>query len=437
MPSDKKQDDLWAMQIPSAPPMPEWVSPADPFEVQSVSENIPAEKENPELQEASSSFHNSHLERENQSPPKRKLEEKDSLPDAFHTEKSVSSPMPLGVLLASDAQLEVENCSLEARFTTEVLSEGKNRSPLRRSDSVSFLYAHTRREGCSDAGIEAENQEGNMYVEQDKGKEENQKNVLGSFSASHAAESVSSSIPLRVLSASDAQLEIEHCSLEACLATEVQFEEENKSPPPINSGQRDMSSIWTRRGKSANLIQLHTGRKVTSHAGIKADKQKAIMYVEQDKREEDTLCKAIFFGADEEDEPIPSEKENMTPQGHPNLKLEKGKPKVKKPELLKSSLEVTDADSDIEDNVLSADKENRTPKLSYEMKSRKQISENQRSIKPDMMVKRRAERVPFQSLVENSSNSKSASVRNATSRNSNSVNYTHIMKENNSSSSVS
>eukprot|EP00268_Persea_americana_P055760 TRINITY_DN6508_c0_g1_i1.p1 TRINITY_DN6508_c0_g1~~TRINITY_DN6508_c0_g1_i1.p1 ORF type:complete len:181 (-),score=50.00 TRINITY_DN6508_c0_g1_i1:301-843(-) len=146
------------MQIPSAPPMLEWVSPSDPFEVQSVSENIPAEKETPELQEASPSFHKglqeassfippSHLERENQSPPKRKLEEKDSLPDAFHTEESVSSLMPLekdslpdvflteesvsssmpsGVLLASDAQLEVENCSLEARFTTEVLSVSEN-----------------------------------------------------------------------------------------------------------------------------------------------------------------------------------------------------------------------------------------------------------------------------------------------------------------------
>ncbi|RWR72319.1 FHA domain-containing protein PS1 [Cinnamomum micranthum f. kanehirae] len=293
--------------------------------------------------------------------------------------------MPLGVLLASEAQLEVEHCSLEARFTTEVLSEGENRSPLRRSDSVSFLYAHTRREGGSDAGIEAENQKGNMYVEQDKGEEENQKNILGSFSASHAAESVSSSIPVRVLSASDAQLEKEHSSLEACLATEVQFEEENQSPPQINSGQRDMSNIWSRRGKSAKLIQLHTGRKVTSHAGIKADKQKEIMYVEQDKREDDTLFKALFFGADEEDEPIPSDKENMTPQGHPNLKLEKGKLKIKEPELLKSSLEVIDADSDVEDNVFSADKENRTLKLSYEMKSKKQTSENQKRIRPDMM----------------------------------------------------
>eukprot|EP00268_Persea_americana_P055766 TRINITY_DN6508_c0_g1_i8.p1 TRINITY_DN6508_c0_g1~~TRINITY_DN6508_c0_g1_i8.p1 ORF type:complete len:711 (-),score=167.72 TRINITY_DN6508_c0_g1_i8:325-2403(-) len=405
-------------------------------EVLSVSENTPVKKENPGLQEASSSFPLSHLERENQSPPKRKLEEKDSLPDPSHTQESASSSMPLGVLLASDAQLEVENCSLEARFTTEVPSERENRSPLRRSDSVSFLYAHTRREGCSDARIEAENQKGNMYVEQDKGEEENQKNVLGSFSASHAAESVSSSIPFRVLSASDAQLEIEHCRLEACLATEVQFEEENQSLPPINSGQRDMSNIWSRRGKSADLIQLHTGRKVTSHAGIKADKQKEIMYVEQDKREEDTFCKALFFGADEEEEPIPSDKENMTPQGHPNLKLEKGKPKIKEPELLKSSLEVIDADSYIEDSVFSADKENRTPKLSYEMKSKKQTSENQKRIRSDMMVKRRAERVPFQSLLENSSNGKSVSVPNAsTSRNSHSVNYTHIMKEINSSSS--
>ncbi|XXG45533.1 hypothetical protein AAC387_Pa02g0593 [Persea americana] len=405
-------------------------------EVLSVSENTPVKKENPELQEASSSFPLSHLERENQSPPKRKLEEKDSLPDPSHTQESASSSMPLGVLLASDAQLEVEHCSLEARFTTEVPSERENRSPLRRSDSVSFLYAHTRREGCSDARIEAENQKGNMHVEQDKGEEENQKNVLGSFSASHAAESVSSSIPFRVLSASDAQLEIEHCRLEACLATEVQFEEENQSLPPINSGLRDMSNIWSRRGKSADLIQLHTGRKVTSHAGIKADKQKEIMYVEQDKREEDTFCKALFFGADEEEEPIPSDKENMTPQGHPNLKLEKGKPKIKEPELLKSSLEVIDADSYIEDNVFSADKENRMPKLSYEMKSKKQTSENQKRIRSDMMVKRRAERVPFQSLLENSSNGKSVSVPNAsTSRNSHSVNYTHIMKEINSSSS--
>ncbi|KAJ0074580.1 hypothetical protein Patl1_37525 [Pistacia atlantica] len=135
-------------------------------------------------------------------------------------------------------------------------------------------------------------------------------------------------------------------------------------------------------------------------------------------------------------------KENFSPDTLPLKSLKrKGKLEKIKPSrsYRKSSSKVTISPNiqPVEDLNFSSDKENQTPKVLQEQKLAGHASGNQVNLEEERTImKKRAERVPFQSLVANSSGRRGseASLSNATTRSSHSVNLSQTMKVTNSSS---
>ncbi|KAJ0074617.1 hypothetical protein Patl1_37627 [Pistacia atlantica] len=191
-------------------------------------------------------------------------------------------------------------------------------------------------------------------------------------------------------------------------------DQENSEVSPLRSDRKLSSrSIWSRRGKAASVLQIQTGRsggKTTrSHRGRRN------LYSKQGEFLPRTL-------------PLKSLKRKG--------KLEKIKPCRS---YRKSSSKVTISPNiqPVEDLNFSSDKENhQTPKGLQEQKLAGHASRNQVNLEEERAImKKRTERVPFQSLVANSSGRRGseASLSNATTS-SHSVNLSQTMKVTNSSS---
>ena len=176
---------------------------------------------------------------------------------------------------------------------------------------------------------------------------------------------------------------------------------------PLQSEEKLKShSIWSRRGKAASvpLIQIGESRNGTIRAGIDAEVESQ----NQEDTENKSISKALFTDLDEEEEIFTPNKENFTP----NTLLVKSLKKKGKVEETNHSKSCRSSSSNVtfspgvhqeEDMTASLDKENQTPKVLREQKSARPTSGNrvrlEQGIKP---IKRRSERVPFQSLLVNS-----------------------------------
>ncbi|KAJ0074570.1 hypothetical protein Patl1_37623 [Pistacia atlantica] len=219
-------------------------------------------------------------------------------------------------------------------------------------------------------------------------------------------------------------------------------DQENSEVSPLRSDRKLSShSIWSRRGKPASVLQIQTGRSrgKTTRSHSKAD----VELQKQEDIENKSISKILFAGFEEEEEEIfTPNKENFSPDTLPLKSLKrKGKLEKIKPSrsYRKSSSKVTISPNiqPEEDLNFSSDKENQTPKVLQEQKLAGHSPRNQVNLKEERAImKKRAERVPFQSLVANSSGRRGseASLSNATTRSGHSVNLSQTMKATNSSS---
>ncbi|KAJ0021404.1 hypothetical protein Pint_31859 [Pistacia integerrima] len=169
----------------------------------------------------------------------------------------------------------------------------------------------------------------------------------------------------------------------------------------IAFGQEEVNQRVFYRFKQTN----RSGGKTTrSHS--KADVELQI----QEDIENKSISKILFAGFEEEEEEIfTPNKENFSPDTLPLKSLKrKGKLEKIKPSrsYRKSSSKVTISPNiqPEEDLNFSSDKENQTPKVLQEQKLARHASRNQVNLEEERAImKKRAERVPFQSLVANSS----------------------------------
>ncbi|KAG8483665.1 hypothetical protein CXB51_022497 [Gossypium anomalum] len=146
-----------------------------------------------------------------------------------------------------------------------------------------------------------------------------------------------------------------------------EYENLDSSPLRLET-KSNLQSIWSRRGKPASVLQIQTGRSA-GKAGAENKPNPKSLFVSSDEKE-------IFT----------PDKENFTPNTL-SIKALKRKGKLE------------------EDMMNASDRENQTPKLIKEQKSTRKASRNQQ----DIMIKRIAERAPFQSLMVDSAGKSTAS----------------------------
>ncbi|XP_059631909.1 FHA domain-containing protein PS1 [Cornus florida] len=151
------------------------------------------------------------------------------------------------------------------------------------------------------------------------------------------------------------------------------------------------------------------------------------------------ISKGLFSDLDgDEEETFTPDKENFTP----NTLLLKSMKKMGRAEEIKHSksnrsssfTKIVNPNIQPEEETLSfSEKENQTPKILQERKSVRPVSRNRAKLEPQMVVKSRTERLPFQPLVGNSTGKSKleASVLGATTRSSKSLNYAQIEEKNN------
>ncbi|KAF8411853.1 hypothetical protein HHK36_004412 [Tetracentron sinense] len=260
-----------------------------------------------------------------------------------------------------------------------------------------------------------------------------QKDISSFWSGPLATESVNSSLPVEVAlsEALDQRFDKENESPQAFFSTEVLSERENQESPPRRSEKKCLTtSLWSRRGKPASVLQIQTGWSRGKNNGDCID---AGAELENQEIKDELISKVLFSGLDgEEEEIFTPDKENFTPNTLLLKSMKKGKVKEIK-NSTSSPLKVTcNSNSPLEEEMFfSPDKENQTSKILREGKKERPTSRNRARLEPEAMTKRRAERVPFHSLLANSPcKSKSeVSVPNATTRSSNSVNCAQSMEK--------
>ncbi|KAI8002617.1 FHA domain-containing protein PS1 [Camellia lanceoleosa] len=264
-------------------------------------------------------------------------------------------------------------------------------------------------------------------------------------------------------------------------------QKENPGSPLIKSEQKsELASIWSRRGKPSSVLQIQTGRSMGKRTG--SDINAEVELLHQGDIENDVISKALFTDLDDDkEENFTPDKENFTP----NTRIMKSMKKMGKVEQIMDSMSYRS--SSLKNKVISKaastgldeneepftpDKENftpntlrlrsmkkkmgkveekkhfklhrspcsenainpsgkeiQTPRVLQEQKPLRSAFRNQERLEPQAMVmKSRAERVPFQPLLVNSSSkSKSeAVVLSTTSKSSNYVNYVQTIEKNNS-----
>lgn len=211
---------------------------------------------------------------------------------------------------------------------------------------------------------------------------------------------------------------------------------QTKDIDTITSEQRSgVSSIWSRRGKSTS-VQILTDKQKGDNSGVITDTEVELLYKEN--MENESNSKALFssVGGDEEEIFTP-DKENFIP----NSLLLRSMKKTNKVEEIKQSMTLRlsplknsfgcNIDSE-EDIFATSDKENHTPKVLQEQNLVRTASKSNARLEPEVKtIKSRVDRVPFQSLLADStskSNSSKSRVPDPT-RSSNSVNNAQTVEK--------
>ncbi|KAL6007694.1 hypothetical protein ACLOJK_033195 [Asimina triloba] len=366
-----------------------------------------------------------------------------SIPSAppMHVE-SMNSSSPDEVLSDAKRLTKRENLNLEGPLASLSLFEAEQCSPERRMPEQSPIARH--------------------------------------WAAILGAESVSSSVPVEILSAAHVQLEREDHSPERCFNGEVLLSDnrENESPPVSRSEKSNkISGIWSRRCKSVSFLRIQTRRgeeKVDESIDdvIEVEDQKEntdvenytggellgkVLFEESYQSDKENLTPASVglksrkggveklqmelqqLASNEEvpykipfTESYPSDKENITPITSGRLKSKKFSFEMRHVESQKLSLKGIVVDMDLQADIFPSDRENLTPNPSRDSKLKKPIPKSHQRIQD--MLKRNATRLPFQPLVISTDKSKSLSGFHPSPRNSNSVNHSQISNGNNSTS---
>ncbi|KAE8674557.1 C2H2 and C2HC zinc fingers superfamily protein [Hibiscus syriacus] len=196
----------------------------------------------------------------------------------------------------------------------------------------------------------------------------------GFYSVSHSTESVNSSLPI---AEDDKRSSTPH----SLLAPTLLSESENLDGSPLRlETKSNFQSIWSRRGKPASVLHIQTGK-------CGADENKRVP-------------KSLFVSSEDEEEIFTPDKENFTPN---TLLMKVLKRNDKLDETKHSSSKVTCSPHlQAEDDVITLDKENQTPKLIKEHKYTSKASRNQPKLEQQTVIKGKAERGPFQPLLVDS-----------------------------------
>ncbi|XVF29967.1 hypothetical protein REPUB_Repub16aG0016800 [Reevesia pubescens] len=309
------------------------------------------------------------------------------------------------------SRLSTEPQLIESIISTlhqDVLFNVKSQQAHKENKTPKPLSASKRTEERENKENAAADQQSNAENQNLSRKDESENTSF--YSAPLPTESVNSSLPVdEVLS--EVTDDKRKPTPQSLFAPAVLSEYENIDSSSLKLEKKsNLHSIWSRRGKPASVLQIQTG----SSTG-KADAE--------NKR----IPKLHFVNSEEEEEEITPDKENFTP----NTLLMKALKRKGKLEELKHSPKVTYSPGlQPEDDMIASDKENLTPKLIKEHKSARKASRNQPKLEQEMVIKGKAERVPFQSLLVNSAckTVSEASVPNTTARSSTTFNPKTIGK---------
>ena len=212
-------------------------------------------------------------------------------------------------------------------------------------------------------------------------------------------------------------------SFAAAGLSEIELSERSS---PGSEEKLESCSIWSRRGKPASVPQIQTG--ASRGAGVDAE----VGSHNQEDTENKLIAKAHFTDLQEEEEIFTPNKENSTPNTLlvKSLKIKGRTGEIKHSKSwLSSSSKITFSPGSHPEEAMTAssDKENLTPKLFHEQESARPTYGNRVRLEQERMpIKRISERVPFQSLLVNSTGKSraDASVPDAAMRSCNSVTCT-------------
>jgi hypothetical protein len=204
---------------------------------------------------------------------------------------------------------------------------------------------------------------------------------------------------------------------------------------PGSEEKLESCSIWSRRGKPASVPQIQTGasRGKTIRAGVDAE----VGSHNRVDTETKLIAKALFTDLQEEEEIFTPNKENFTPNTLlvKSLKMKGRTGEIKHSKSwISSSSKITFSPGihPEEDMTASSDKENQTPKIVHEQESARPTYGNRVRLEKEIMpMKIISERVPFQSLLVNSTGKSraDASVPDAAMRSCNSVTCTQTKEK--------
>ncbi|XP_059454031.1 FHA domain-containing protein PS1 isoform X2 [Corylus avellana] len=212
--------------------------------------------------------------------------------------------------------------------------------------------------------------------------------------------------------------------------SEIEFSERSS---PGSEEKLESCSIWSRRGKPASVPLIQTG----ASRGVGVDAEVGSHNWED--TENKLIAKALFTDLQEEEEIFTPNKENFTPNTLlvKSLKMKGRTGEIKHSKSwLSSSSKITFSPGSHPEEAMTAssDKESLTPKLFHEQESARPTYGNRVGLEQERMpIKRISERVPFQSLLVNSTGKSraDASVPDAAMRSCNSFTCTQT-KANNS-----
>ncbi|XP_044476135.1 FHA domain-containing protein PS1-like isoform X2 [Mangifera indica] len=373
-------------------------------------------------------------ETENQSPLQEEIEVRNNLED-WSGKQSAKSSLVLGGIVSeiNTEQIHKENEPLVSLVMQPSEAEMLEKSLMEKNMNM-FLALNSgcfNGEGFPEAQVfEAGNRSQREGLEQKE---------ISHFCSSVLEESVNSSLPIgevlnEVVDSKNSR------TPQSVFYPEGVEDQENPEVSPLRSDRKPSShSIWSRRGKPASALQIQTSR---SRGKTTRSHNKAVVGLQmQEDMENKSISKILFTGFGEKEEEFFSpNKENFSPDTLLIKSLKrKGKLEEIKPSrsCRKSSSKVTISPNiQLEEDLISSDKENQTPKVLQEWKLAGYASRNHVKLEQERVTsKKRAERVPFQSLAANSSGMRRSehSLPNGTTS-CNSVNLSQTMKITHSSS---
>ncbi|KAK1570526.1 hypothetical protein Q3G72_003150 [Acer saccharum] len=331
-------------------------------------------------------------------------------------------------------QVDEENQTLQPLTGLQPLSENENKENLPVDQNLDLLMnlntACFVEDGCPAAEVFEE-------ADQILSRKDYEEQEIGSIGTDLEAESVNSSLPVGEVFTKFND-DKENQTPQSFYAPAGLYEPENLDSPTRSDKKPSSNNIWTRRGKPAIVLQIQTAR--SGGKTIRDQDSAEVEFQHLGDIENKSISRVLFSGLDDMEEPYTPNKENYSPN---TLLLKSFKRKGKLEEIKHSRSNVAfspNVQLVEEDLSFFWDKENQKPKVLLEQKKPTRCaSRNQVKLEQERpAMKKRTERVPFHSLIENSAGKSrsQSSVANATTSN-HSVNYTQPMeKVTNSSSTV-